>query len=514
MRYDGFGARDYVAPDLLPPDLVSAGLAVATARYADRGLIFADHSFYRAGLMGDAVISQSAFDALGMGGRVGLTAAQIELWNGDKGLDLIAAQGRATGRNIRIQTVAATAPWRSDAGGDLTAAQTAFAGVIAALTPSGQRMQLTLDDMAWRLSKPLQPNLYGGSGGLDGGDDLKGKPKPVSFGWRYNLAPVFLGQVDLGDGAKNTYQSHWRPMAGHDVVRERGVAMAKVDAAPGVGEWRDWPDIGCFQIGFSPNGAITCDARGDAVGFYAATTAQILQRLLTTLGPLFSPAELDLPSFGLVDTQILGEAGWGAGAEVVAAADAVADIAQQQGIWAIGNRAGHLRLALAQYLTGVENLSLDVGDIVSLVPEAVPASLQPTPSSIEIVAARNWSPLTDISSGVSAVERSALAGQGRTVRQTSVLISGRQFQQRTLAPGGLFRLDVDAQRRGQQLLTWLEKGLRVFTVTTDRYLNQVEIGHVARITYPLYGLPGGFTGVVAAWSEQVRKRRLTMTLVG
>ena len=113
-----------------------------------------------------------------------------------------------------------------------------------------------------------------------------------------------------------------------------------------------------------------------------------------------------------------------------------------------------------------------------------------------------------------AAERSALAGQGRTVRQTSVLISGRQFQQRTLSPGGLFRLDVDAQRRGQQLLTWLEKGLRVFTVTTDRYLNQVEIGHVARITYPLYGLSGGFTGVVAAWSEQVRKRRLTMTLVG
>lgn len=514
MLFEGFSARDFTAPDLLPADLISAVTGVVTSRYADRGLIFSDNSFYRAALMGDVEVSQSAFDALGMGGRIGLTAAQIDLWNGDRALDLIAAQGRATGRSLKVRTTRAAQPWRSDAGGDLDAAELAFSGVIASISPNGQRMQVALDDMAWRLSRPLQPNLYGGTGGLDGGDDLKGKPKPVSFGWRYNLTPVFLGQIDLGDGTKNTYQTHWRSMAGHDAVRERGVAMTQVAGAPGVGQWRDWPELGCFQIGFAPNGAITCDARGDNVGFYAASTAQILQRLLTTLGPQFSAAELDLPSFGLVDTQILGESGWGAGSDVIPAADAVADIAQQQGIWAIGNRAGAFRLALAQYAIGVENLSLDVGDIVGLAPAALPASLQPTPSAVEILAAKNWTPLSDISSGVSAAGRLALAGAGRTVRQTSVLISGRQFQQRTLAPGGLFRLDVDAQRRGQQLLAWLEKGVRAFTVTTDRYLNQVEIGHVARVTYPLYGLAGGFTGVVAAWSEQVRKRRLTMTLVG
>lgn len=514
MQVESFAARDYVAPDLLPPELIDALTGIVTARYADRGLIFSDHTFYRAALLGDAVVSQTAFDAVGMGGRVGLTAAQMDLWNGDRALDAIAAQGRAMGRTATIRTVGAASPSRSDAGGDLGAAETAFAGVVAGLSTDGQRMRLTLDDLSWRLSKPLQANLYGGTGGLDGGADLLGKPKPVSFGWRYNVGPVYLGQVDLGDGSKHTYQTHWRTIAAHDAVRERGVAMSVTTGVPGVGQWKDWPAIGCFQIGFSPNGAITCDVRGDAVGYYAASTVQILQRMLSSLGPVFTDAEFDLPSLGLVETQILGEAGWGVSTDPISAADAVQQIAGQQGIWVIGNRSGKLRTALPYYMGGGANLSLDLGDIVSLRPVAVPVSLQPTPATVEMVAGRNWSPLTDISSSATAAERMTLAGKGRVVRRTSSLITGRQFQARTASPGGLFRYDVDAQRVADNLLGWMENGLRAFEVTTDKYLRQIEIGHVARVTYPLFGLEGGFTGVVAAWSEQSRRQRVTMTLVG
>ncbi len=80
--------------------------------------------------------------------------------------------------------------------------------------------------------------------------------------------------------------------------------------------------------------------------------------------------------------------------------------------------------------------------------------------------------------------------------------------------GGMFRYDTDAQRRVLSMVSWLEKGLRCFQVTTDKYLGQVELGHVANITYPLFGLENGFSGVVAGWSEQIGRRRVTMTLVG
>jgi hypothetical protein len=360
----------------------------------------------------------------------------------------------------------------------------------------------------------LQANIYDGTGGLGGPPELAGKPKPVSFGWRGNITPVYIGQIDLGDGVRHTYQSHWRKIFGHLTVRERGVVMAQTSSVPGVGEWKDWPAFGCFQIGFSPNGIVTCDIRGDAAPTYAASHAQIIQRVLSTLGPRFTTAEFDQESFALVETQILGEAGWGFGAEAISAADAIEQISSESGIWVIGNRAGQMRLALAHYWPGVENMNLDVGDIVSCRPVALPASLQPTPQIVEVTAAKNWTPLTDIAGSVSAADRLALSGPGRVVRRTSPLISSRQFQDRTMRLGGLFRYDIDAQRRAIALSKWLDLGLRCFEVTTDKYLGQVEIGHVAKLTYPLFGLSDGFTGVVAGWSEKIGRRRLTMTLVG
>lgn len=514
MQIDDYSSRDFRAVDLLPANLISAKSAVVTALYSDRGLIFSDGTFYRAGLMGDVTISQSLIDALGMGGRIGLTGAQLDLWNGDRALDSIASLGLAVGRKAKVRFVAAPSPWASDAGGVLANAQTAFSGIVAALSPSTRRMRLALDDMSWRLVTPLQTNLYGGTGGLDGSPDLTGLPKPLSFGWRFNVTPIYLGLVDLGDGLLQTYQSHWRTIAGHDVVRERGLAMVKTTSAPGIGEWRDWPAFGCFQLGFTPNGTITCDVRGDAVPTYAGTTVQIVQRVLSSLGPLFADTDFDQGSLGLLETQILGEVGWGIDTTAINADAAMDDLVKQCGIWMIGNRAGKLRLALPQPLAGVENLALDDGDIVSLTPTDVPASLQPAPASVQIAVAKNWTQLTDISSGVSAADRSLLAAASKFVRISSDAIGARQAQLKLLSLPGLFRLETDAQRRAQALVTWLEKGLRAFNVTTDKYLGQVEIGHVARVTYPLYGLSQGFTGVVAGWSEQIGKRRLTMTLVG
>lgn len=514
MIIQHYEARDFQALDQLPPDLVDSASGVTTALFADRGLIYSDNSFYRARLMTDAVISQSLFDVIGMGGRIGLTAAQLDLWNGDRALDTMSALGLATGRSVKVRSVAAPSRSRSDAGGSLGSAVTAFQGVVSSLMPRDQRMLLTLDDLSWRLSKPLQANLYDGAGGLGGTSDLAGKPKPVSFGWRYNVTPQPIGLVDLGDGAKLTYQTHWRQIAGHDAVRERGVAMAQTASAPSIGQWKDWPVQGCFQLGFTPNGAVTCDVRGDAVGTYAGTTVQIIQRLLTTLGPLFVDSEFELGALGLLETQILGEIGWGIGAETITAADALAQLVSGAGIWAIGNRKGQMRLALPQPLAGAQNLSLDVGDIVSLSPVQMPATLQPAPSTIEVAAVKNWTQLSDISSSVSAADRSMLAGASQIARKFSNAIGGRQYQQRTMTIPGLFRYLTDAQRRADNLSAWLEKGLRAFSVTTDKYLNQVEIGHVASVTYPLFGLQNGFTGVVAAWSEQVGKRRVTLTLVG
>lgn len=322
--------------------------AVVTHRFSERGMIYPDDTFYETRLKSRVTISQSAIDSIGLGGRVAASLSQMVLYNEDNALDAMERLGLALGRAATVRTMPAPVPSASDCGGGaLSGAAIVFTGITASMTPSRDGMILVLSDTSERLNTPLQTDLYGGTGGLDGTADLAGAPKPVAFGWTFNSTPVYIGVIDLGDGAKLTYQSNWRRIRGHLAVREKGVAMTEVSASPDIGQWRDWPEIGCFQLGFTPNWIVTCDLRGDAPsGAYAGTTADIVARLLTSLGPQFDASELDAASFAEVNQRIPGEIGWRQGAFPIAAVAALEQILAHCGVWLAGGRDGKFRLAV------------------------------------------------------------------------------------------------------------------------------------------------------------------------
>lgn len=332
---------------LVDVDIFDAGLdAAVTQRFADRGLIYSDDTAYAERLKTRVEVSQSGFDSIGIGGRVAITFSLIELFNEDLVFDASIEQGLSLGRPAIVKTMPAPDQAASDCGGgDLADAAIVFTGIVAAMAASRGGMELTLSDLGERLNTPLQTVLYAGTGGLEGPADLAGSPKPVTLGAPFNTTPVYIGLVDLGDGSLPTYQSNWRQILGHTVVRERGVAMTKVGSAPGVGQWRDWPLDGAFQIGFTANGIITCDLRGDAVGGYAGTTAQVIRRLLTDLGAQFDASEIDDDSFDLMGARLTGEIGWRQGAEAIQAIDALEQVLSHSGVWLSGGRDGKLRLA-------------------------------------------------------------------------------------------------------------------------------------------------------------------------
>jgi hypothetical protein len=60
----------------------------------------------------------------------------------------------------------------------------------------------------------------------------------------------------------------------------------------------------------------------------------------------------------------------------------------------------------------------------------------------------------------------------------------------------------------------LEAGPRMVRVLTDRFLGQIEIGQIGRITYPAFGFAEGFVGVVVGWRESLTARRVEITLWG
>ena len=363
----GLTAPATTADAELPADLVTPQ-SVMVFRAANAGWASGPgddppNTLWPARLLGDIELSQSAIDAIGVGGRVALTIADIVMWNGDIALADAARYGTADGRAITVRTTdpdgtllvllgADDAVLLGDDGAVLTAggepsrlvsAPAVWRGVVRTISASAsQSVTVSAVDVSERLATPLQPTRYSGAGRLEGPAALKGQPKPVCLGQVFNVEPVALGNVDLGDGALPTYQTHWRAVLAHDAVRIRGVVQTLVAGVPLVGEARDRPALGVFQLGGSPDGTVTADVRGDVAGGYVDSIAGILRRLVTLLGPQLSSDDLDAEAWAIAEADLPGSVGWFQGTADITAADAAGQIVASCGAVLAGSRGGQL----------------------------------------------------------------------------------------------------------------------------------------------------------------------------
>ena len=513
---DGFacpaGWSHAVLPEaFVTPQGISIFRAASAAWASDPADTPASTTWYPR-LLGDVELSQSAVDALGIGGRVALGLAEIDLWDGDGALADLARYGTADGRRATVRTVAAITPRASGVGTRLNAASTAFAGIVRSIdTAENRRARVSLADVAERLATPLQTARYLGTGGVEGPTALAGRPKPISLGRAFNVAPVALGNIDLGDGALPTYQSHWRGIVAHDAVRIRGVAQTLVTAAPAVGQYRDRPALGVFQLGSSPDGTVTADVRGDAMPLYVSSTAGILRRLVQSLGPAYLDAELQPDAWSFADVDMPGEVGWFRGPQEIGASEAAAEILSATGAVLAGSRGGQLRL-FDPLADDVPQFVLQAPWVIDLKPVSLPAALRPLPRAVAVDWRRNWTPLSELAGSVAGTDRAQLSGQASgPARAESSLITTRVAQQRDLRFPGLYWTETDALARAQKWRRWLEAAPRIFEATTDRFLGQIECGDIGRIAYPAWGLDAGVRGVVIGWREALGACRLSIS---
>src|SRR5690606_36034461 len=82
-----------------------------------------------------------------------------------------------------------------------------------------QTLRINIRDFGYRLEAPVGGSIYGGTGGVDGGDDLKGKRKPRLFGLCLNITPAFVSSAAL------LYQVNDGPVQEIDDVYVRGAAL-------------------------------------------------------------------------------------------------------------------------------------------------------------------------------------------------------------------------------------------------------------------------------------------------
>lgn len=511
-----------IGPEAVLPAFAEAAqvvevLRIATAAFHTDGADAPADTLYQPRILTDVGLTQDVIGGLGIGGVVALTVGLVDLSDTDRFAADLARYGLADGRAATIRIVDVLDRQASDWGTPLRDASVWWSGSVRRVERvADQRARIALSDITDRLSAPLQPTRYAGTGGLEGGDALEGRPKPVCLGRVFNEAPVYLGNVDLGVGSLPTYQAHWRGIDGFDAVRIRGADQAATGGTPGVGQYRAFASQGLFQLGATPDGDVTCGLRGDATPSYADTTATVLWRLLASLGPQMTEDDRDLSSWLLGDADVPGTMGFYQGAEETSAQAAAQRILAGCGAVLAGGRGGTLRFF--DPFAVPDTLQFDILPqwlVAEPAPVALPTTLSPAPREVRVDWGRAGAVVATPATSTAADVRERIGkAEPPAASATSAAIAQRVANHRTLALPGMFFDVVGAQARADRIGAWLEDGPSAWRIVTDRYLGQIELGHMGRFAWDGLGLDAGFIGVVVGWEELAAGRRLALTVVG
>lgn len=161
-------------------------------------------------------------------------------------------------------------------------------GKISRFEKDGGAIKLSLDPAGEAGETNVLALEYAGTGGAEGGPDLKGKLKPWIFGHAMNVEPVLINEDD------NVYQfSGYGPIQSVDALYERGASFgaaigdhanyaALVAASIPAGRWATCLAEGMIRLGAPQYGVITGDIKGDYAGsVQRRRPGAILQRIAT-----------------------------------------------------------------------------------------------------------------------------------------------------------------------------------------------------------------------------------------
>lgn len=429
----------------------------------------------------------------GRDGVGGLTTvfAEVELTNRDGGLDLVKRQFSIEGRRARILIGRET-----DALADFGVL---FTGVVQSVVVSEGTMQIRLSDGSAKLRRRLvNETVYAGTGGLEGGDDLKGKAKPVALGDCLNVAPPLV------DSAKLIYQVNDGAIQDVPDAFDRGVALTKgadyADAAdmganaPAAGFYRVLKTEGYIRLGATPAGTVTCDVEGDAQGGYRDTAAEIVQRLLSQRAGLNS-SEIDPASFNALAVAQPAPVGfWTATTPV--SCEAAAD----ELLWGIGafggfSRHGAFTVGLLSDPVGVtEAAAYTRLEILKpgVVLEPLPASVDPIAWRVDVGWGRNHTVQTDLAAAVTAARRTFSAEPIRYASTEDAATQSRHLLARELRVDGYFAAEADAEAERDRLVALWGVPRNVFRVPLKLPALVHDLGAVIRLEdYPRFGLQDG-----------------------
>lgn len=509
---------------------------LATLRYADKPMTTsADdlpaHSWWDGRATSPLSIERGIPIAPEATDRTSVELGRVDIANADGGLDDLPERYDISGRQVIVRALHRDLPgWRHSASALLVD------GLGTAWEADRQTLTLTVEGQAGWADKPLQSRLYAGTGGPEGGEDLAGKPLPVLFGRARNIEPVLIDPIGI-------YQAHHRQMRGILAVRDKGFAIEPSGddypsftdlkaATVSAGTYATCISGGYLRLGtYPPVGVITVDADGDAVGGWAATTADVVLRLLVDHAAV-DLSRIDLEAVAALAVAVPGLIGWYQGTETTTVGEVLDRITRAAGAWWGSDGRGLVevgRLTLPRvtpdYVLG-QTIILETPERLDL-----PDSIAQPSWRRRVGWRRNWrvQGAADLPEAPvePAVPREFLSEQWRvaTAVDTSLLADRLRAIDADVIEA-CFDAQGDAQALADHLLSLYGRPALALSITVPPLLAEevvdgvptlrraVRIGSTIRVTYPRYGLHVGRNLVLVGVSEDWAAGRWVLTLWG
>ncbi|WP_156439025.1 hypothetical protein, partial [Blastomonas sp. CCH2-E1] len=189
-----------------------------------------------------------------------------------------------------------------------------FVGKVSRFEKESSRLQLVAEVDTAALGKDVLSLTYAGTTGIEGGADLKDRPRPWVLGHVKGIEPV---QIDVDNSVFQV--SGYGPIGSISALYERGSSFgdpmadhadyaALVAATIPPGRWATCLAQGLFRLGAPPFGVITADVEGHKVGSVVPRrTGAIIRTVAAAIG--IASGSIDAASMDALDAAVARNVG-------------------------------------------------------------------------------------------------------------------------------------------------------------------------------------------------------------
>lgn len=328
---------------------------------------------------------------------------------------------------------------------------TVFKGTSSGFHPGARELRIGLTDYGYKLDEPLSQRTYAGTGGLEGGSDLKGKRLPRSFGFPQNVTPVLVIASEL------LFQVNDGEVVDIPDVYANGVALTQSTnhatsdllraASITSGHYHTCFAEGLYRINFSLDGTlITNDVLTDVLTVPDIIRAMALERL--PADGIYEPGFTKYEAGGNYEASYYTNQDAG-----ISTRQAIAELLGV-GSYACFTLTGKLNIIRLGVPASPPILRITDTMHKGIDSDPLNGDMRIPPSEWLVGWGKNWTPMSGVSvaGSVSADRRTWLSEAVRfAVAKDDAIKTAHPFS-RPHTAGGLLRYEVDAQTEAERFL--------------------------------------------------------------